>query len=385
MDESLRHHCLMWIYLNEFMFKAGVRIPFEFGVDELLALLSRNLLHGYVTFTGKGNTKLVNNLIDLVPEWKSKFFYARLEMGDSSMIGLGWGKTDGVSPIDGRRSCPRKLLPHARLEFYDLERRIHSIDGCSSPTDYRFHILGKFPPIARDHLIMDADEHRRITEAGKLSNDILHPDKLPSVWECLTTTFSAALSEARSKTKEELKALLEQRYAKDTVEGEQRFFYELQEMGQRANRTVALEVKAINAAKTLHQDLYATQLEQEHLKKALSDANEEVINLEEALGFSAELAVARSEAEALGARVVDADDNGAKSCVELEAIRGEVSSLQGKIALQGSREEELLSKLGGIGGGNTTSGGGGGAQSLGSLFTDSGSSVIAEYLRSDVH
>ncbi|KAL5996796.1 hypothetical protein ACLOJK_007716 [Asimina triloba] len=49
------------------------------------ALLSRKLLQGYVTFAVKGNIKLINNLLD----FKSKFFYARLVMGEDS-----WGIPD---------------------------------------------------------------------------------------------------------------------------------------------------------------------------------------------------------------------------------------------------------------------------------------------------
>ncbi|KAL5975352.1 hypothetical protein ACLOJK_019674 [Asimina triloba] len=73
--ETLRHHHPGCIYLNEFMFKAEIRIPFKFGIADLLqALFISKLLQGYVTFAGKGNAKLIDNLLDSVPEWKLKFF-----------------------------------------------------------------------------------------------------------------------------------------------------------------------------------------------------------------------------------------------------------------------------------------------------------------------
>ncbi|KAL5979397.1 hypothetical protein ACLOJK_019295 [Asimina triloba] len=83
-QETLLDHCPKCLYLNAFMFKARIWIPFEFGVTILLhhivpmVLLNHKLLQGYVTFAGKGNTKLIDNLPDSVPEWKSKFFYAWL-------------------------------------------------------------------------------------------------------------------------------------------------------------------------------------------------------------------------------------------------------------------------------------------------------------------
>ncbi|KAL5999826.1 hypothetical protein ACLOJK_005577 [Asimina triloba] len=208
-----------------------------------------------------------------------------------------------------------------------------------------------------------------------------------------------ALSEAHKRVEEELEASLEQRYTESAAEGEWRFFYELQEMGRRAHYVVALETKAVDAVEMLRQDLYAAQLEQERLKedtiglladlivlkterdevvdddeatilakrdleKALSDANTEVISLwgwqleadsslhhlaergervrEKASMLSIELVAAKSEAEALRARVIDYGVNKAESQVEFDATRGEVSLLHGKVALLGSREAELL-------------------------------------------
>ncbi|KAL5985856.1 hypothetical protein ACLOJK_027845 [Asimina triloba] len=99
--ETPRDHRPGYICLNEFIFEAGFRIPFEFGVADLLqgfravswfcewkecrayryfwrALLVRKSLQGYVTFARKGNAELIDNLPDSVPRWKSRFFYARL-------------------------------------------------------------------------------------------------------------------------------------------------------------------------------------------------------------------------------------------------------------------------------------------------------------------
>ncbi|KAL5986985.1 hypothetical protein ACLOJK_015320 [Asimina triloba] len=85
-----------YICMNEFMFKTGVQIPFEFGVADLLqgfrkgyradryflrALLVRKSIQGYVTFIGKGDAELIDNLPDLfvserdswgVPDWWEK-------------------------------------------------------------------------------------------------------------------------------------------------------------------------------------------------------------------------------------------------------------------------------------------------------------------------
>ncbi|KAL6003223.1 hypothetical protein ACLOJK_023446 [Asimina triloba] len=91
--ETLQDHQAGRICLNEFMFKVGVRVPFKFSVTELLYvfgtapihltpnswkiiqivvyntnryfwrfLLSRKVIQGLVTFTGKHTNMVVNNL-----------------------------------------------------------------------------------------------------------------------------------------------------------------------------------------------------------------------------------------------------------------------------------------------------------------------------------
>ncbi|KAL5981271.1 hypothetical protein ACLOJK_029192 [Asimina triloba] len=132
------------------------------------------------------------------------------------------------------------------------------------------------------------------------------------------------LKQGRGRAKGFARAMLCRRHDREV---------ELQEMGQRANHSAAL---GGGYAKALRQDLYATRLKQEHLK-------EDIVG-EEASGLSAELATARSEDEALRARNVDSNVNGAESCANLEVARGEISLLHGQIALLGLREEELLSE-----------------------------------------
>ncbi|KAL6001510.1 hypothetical protein ACLOJK_007248 [Asimina triloba] len=93
-------------------------------------------------------------------------------------------------------------------------------------------------------------------------------------------------------------------------------------MGQRDNRVVGLEAKAVDASKALHQDLFIARLEQERLKEdmigLLSDLAapraewDEAINSaeagrEEASWLSVELTVAKSEA--LRTRDVDSNVN----------------------------------------------------------------------------
>ncbi|KAL5978613.1 hypothetical protein ACLOJK_029730 [Asimina triloba] len=97
--EILRDHRNDSICLNEWMFKARVRILFEFGTSEHLhlrfgsppilgelsnradrhlwaSLLLKKVMLGCVTFAMKQNTKIFSNLPDSVSEWKLRFFYA---------------------------------------------------------------------------------------------------------------------------------------------------------------------------------------------------------------------------------------------------------------------------------------------------------------------
>ncbi|KAL5985202.1 hypothetical protein ACLOJK_036440 [Asimina triloba] len=73
--ETLRDHQDGNIYLNEWMFKAGVRIPFDFGISELPHVFGaapiqvypnswKKVILGCVTFVGKRNMKIVSNLLN---------------------------------------------------------------------------------------------------------------------------------------------------------------------------------------------------------------------------------------------------------------------------------------------------------------------------------
>ncbi|KAL6006445.1 hypothetical protein ACLOJK_037399 [Asimina triloba] len=83
---TLRNHHEGCIYLNEWMFKAGVQIPFDFDILELLHIFgaapiqvlpnSWSIIQSVLWFCEKRNTKIVLNLPDSVPEWKLRIFYA---------------------------------------------------------------------------------------------------------------------------------------------------------------------------------------------------------------------------------------------------------------------------------------------------------------------
>ncbi|KAL5979396.1 hypothetical protein ACLOJK_019294 [Asimina triloba] len=122
---------------------------------------------------------------------------------------------------------------------------------------------------------MGADEHWKIigarkspeeTSVAQVSKVVLHLDPLLFVWEYLATTLLVALSEPRSIAEEELEVSLVRRCLATTLSAalsEARhhcsiFFYELQEIEQRASHAAALEAKAVDVAKALRQDLYAS-------------------------------------------------------------------------------------------------------------------------------
>ncbi|KAL5978928.1 hypothetical protein ACLOJK_018823 [Asimina triloba] len=192
------------------------------------------------------------------------------------------------------------------------------VEGSGSAELMLRKLLLHFPPlIVRDRWLDDlfkvspnmvADERRKIVGAVKcpeelsvtqVFKEVLRLDALPSILECLVTTFSTALLEARNKAEEELKTSLVQHYAKGAIKGERRFFYKLQEMDRRANGAATLEAKEMEATEELCQDL--------------------------------------SEAKALRARAVDLGAEGAKSRVKLDAARGRQVTLL--------REVELLFEL----------------------------------------
>ncbi|KAL5979399.1 hypothetical protein ACLOJK_019297 [Asimina triloba] len=86
-----------------------------------------------------------------------------------------------------------------------------------------------------DRRLAMAREYEEVTLPVIIAEEEL---KASLVRRCLATTLSAALSEARHHCSI--------------------FFYELQEIEQRASRAAALEAKAVDVAKALRQDLYAS-------------------------------------------------------------------------------------------------------------------------------
>ncbi|KAL6002935.1 hypothetical protein ACLOJK_023157 [Asimina triloba] len=131
--ETLWDHCDDNICLNEWIFKAGVRIPFEFGISELLhifgvaliwiflnsgriiqsvSLLSRKVILGCVTFTRKRNTKIISNLPDSVPEWKLQHLVSLL----SRKVMLGWITFAGKRNTNIVSNLPDSV-PEWKLQF----------------------------------------------------------------------------------------------------------------------------------------------------------------------------------------------------------------------------------------------------------------------------
>ncbi|KAL5988992.1 hypothetical protein ACLOJK_027094 [Asimina triloba] len=69
-----------YLYLNESILRAGVQIPFEFGVAEVLSAFyvspARVTPHSWKVI--EGDVKAINNPLDPTLGWKSRFFFAHL-------------------------------------------------------------------------------------------------------------------------------------------------------------------------------------------------------------------------------------------------------------------------------------------------------------------
>ncbi|KAL5986363.1 hypothetical protein ACLOJK_014696 [Asimina triloba] len=137
----------------------------------------------------------------------------------------------GLAPAldeDGRGADERMLLdylPDVWKELSELKERICLINGCSSRTEYHYHVLGKRTqfPMGRSHIqnrfkvsgIMD-EEGRKIIVAGKhpeevgveqVSREVLRPDaSIPSKWELLEEVLA---KEGAKKTVSELRSVLD--------------------------------------------------------------------------------------------------------------------------------------------------------------------------------
>ncbi|KAL5977767.1 hypothetical protein ACLOJK_036775 [Asimina triloba] len=230
---------------------------------------------------------------------------------------------EGREPSDAEGRGPaelmlRDLLPHIWEELRDLERWICFIDGCS----LQIIGAGKCP------------EEKGVAQVSK---EVLHPDPLPSFWECLTTTLSAALSEAQSRVEEEIETPHDRR-------GEALFLWAPGDRaeglmcsgpgGEGGGRCEPLKEDAAG----LLSNLVAARAERD------ATINSAEVAKAEALGLLVELVASKSKAETLHPRGINPDVDGTESHAELEVARREVSLLCGRVALLESREVELLSE-----------------------------------------
>ncbi|KAL6006894.1 hypothetical protein ACLOJK_032390 [Asimina triloba] len=90
-----------------------------------------------VSFMGKGNTKLVSNLPDSVSEWKLKFFYARLGMGEDR-----WGVPDrSAEKLPEVANAPtEELEARQQLVLAYLQANRVSYEGVLFPLVPKFSI-----------------------------------------------------------------------------------------------------------------------------------------------------------------------------------------------------------------------------------------------------
>ncbi|KAL5997312.1 hypothetical protein ACLOJK_008242 [Asimina triloba] len=291
---------------------------------------------------------------------------------------------EGLEPVE---RMLLEFLPDMWRELSELEETICLIDECTSQAEYRYYMLGE-----RVRLSVGAS-----SGLGSVRDEPHHerggmPDE-------------EALAKARNMTREKLEVELEQHWAEGMAEGMRHFFFQLLEMGQHANRAESLREQAKGAISKLllvlditrakrdevRDDVEDVFLAKQNLEQALAEATTEAGDprlqkfiveasigrlsdqaahareetsrllfeldvvkvkqdkivdsatiVEEASWFSTEFAAFRSKAEAFHAHGADPNVNGKKCRSELEAVRGEVSMLQERVALLGSREAELL-------------------------------------------
>ncbi|KAL5984475.1 hypothetical protein ACLOJK_018580, partial [Asimina triloba] len=178
----------------------------------------------------------------------------------------------GLTPSldkEGQGPAERMLLeflPNMWRELSELEERIRLIYWCASRAEYRYHMLKEFihlsmgRPWARDlfgtRCIMSEEEHRKVITARKRPKEAGY----------LEESLIGILSEARRMAREEQGAVLEHHRAEGMTEGERRFFFQLLEMGRRANwgelhvKTLELE-QVREVAVKLHVQLDVTRAE----------------------------------------------------------------------------------------------------------------------------
>ncbi|KAL5981027.1 hypothetical protein ACLOJK_028947 [Asimina triloba] len=184
---------------------------------------------------------------------------------------------------------------------------------------------------------MGVDECQKIIGAGKcpedasiaqVSNDVLCPDPLPSIWKCLAISLSVALSKAQSRAKEELEALLKRRYIEGPIESGASFISPKGE-GDGCHKDATPELIHCLTRKERLKDDIIRLLSYLAVVRAKRDeaVNSAEATREEASGLFAELVIARPEAEALRVRDVDSYVN------------------EGQVALLGSREVEPFSEF----------------------------------------
>ncbi|KAL5987824.1 hypothetical protein ACLOJK_035579 [Asimina triloba] len=252
------------------------------------------------------------------------------------------------------------FLPDMWRELMELEERICLVDGCASQAEYRYHVLREpvqlslGRPRAWDLFGMSrimSKECQRVVAVGKrleeagvaqVTREVLRPNASFSfIWKYMEDV----LSEARRMAGEKVKAEGEQCWAEGMVEGERLFFFQLLEMGWRANRAKALQEQAEKVAAGLLEGLGAATLELGQAKEATTELQEETSS-----GYSSRLGVKEAELS-----------------TKLESLQAEITRLQ--VELEVPQAESWQG-----------AGGDAGGQVLGPASGEHRALVISEYL-----
>ncbi|KAL6002636.1 hypothetical protein ACLOJK_022855 [Asimina triloba] len=320
--ETLRDHHDGSICLNEWMFKAGVRIPFDFGVSKLLplvrfrftadhqfwaSLLSRKVTLGYVTFTRKQNTKIVLNLL-------GKEFLQHPLAGPSPLFIQGRSEAKSMTfliPLDwtGRRS-PRifrafasisksrrkswssvghgdafpKFSPRCPLNLKASEGSLLKADLSDEPPRENVLDQPEDLPLAS----LNAPSHPKLSVLAlqvRLAKCVRLSMGHPRVWDPFGTSriideeehqriIAAGKLPEQTRVaqrrlmprlvalRERLEVELERRQVEGIAEGQRHFFFPLLKMSYRVNRAEALREQIEGAVLELRSVLDVTRAEQ---------------------------------------------------------------------------------------------------------------------------
>ncbi|KAL6004778.1 hypothetical protein ACLOJK_005334 [Asimina triloba] len=236
---------------------------------------------------------------------------------------------------------------------FDMEARALKILGDLIPVRPRaireYNALGFAPSLDNEERGADErmlqkfllDVWQKLSELEERIRLIDRPNvNIPSEWEFLEEALVKALSIA----KERLEVKLERCRVEGIAKGERHFFFQLLEMGRRANRTTTkvgnLRLQKFSAQTSIRYLFDQVPHAQKETSRLLSEISAKRAEQEKAIDNAA--ASRESEAKALRAHGANPDTNGETSRAELEAVRGEVSVLQELVALLGSGEAELL-------------------------------------------